>query len=192
MESVTDEILLQRIVSRDEEAFALFYDRYGTLAYSLSYRILGDGTDAEDAVQEVFLNVWRKVWSFDIKRGSVRTWLLSMVHHRSIDIVRRRRGQPLLAEPSNFNNLATEAEDVWHTVASSLDSQVIQRALAQIPEGQRKVIELAYFGGYTHREIADLINLKLGTVKGRLRMGIEKLRGLLKDEGLAKSDAESQ
>ena len=192
MESVTDEILLQRIVSRDEEAFHLLYERYGTLAYSLSYRILGDGTDAEDVVQEVFLNVWRKVLSFDIKRGSVRTWMLSMIHHRSIDQVRRRRAQPPVTPPSDFNEPATEADHVWSSVASSLDSQVIKQALVQITEGQRKVIELAYFGGYTHREIADLMRLKLGTVKGRLRMGIEKLRNLLKDQRLANGNADTQ
>ena len=156
----------------------MLYDKYGKLAYSLACRIVGDSVEAEDVVQEAFVSVWRMSASFNQGRGSVKTWLLSVVHHRSIDLVRRRRGQTSL---DTEIELSDNKLGVWDEVSLVLDRQIIVVALRQIPEEQKKVIELAYFGGFTHREIAEMTKQPLGTVKGRIRMGMEKLRDLMKD-----------
>ena len=177
MESSPDNLLLKQIALEDEYAFALLYDRYGRSSYSLAYRILMDVHGAEDVVQDVFLNVWRLAGSFDASRGSARSWLLSMVHHRSIDSIRRRRDNTQMNLPMDFKQPGTET-GVWHEVRSNLDRQEIRRALKQIPMEQMKVIEMAYFGGYTHQEIAAKAQLPLGTVKSRIRMGMDKLRDL--------------
>lgn len=181
MEHPVDENLLQQIALGDENAFAMLYDRYGRSAYSLAFRILKDVQAAEDVVQDVFLNVWRLASSFDTRRGNARSWLLAMVHHRSIDSIRRRRDKTRTDMPMEFKQPGTET-GVWEEVIGILNRQAIEKALKQIPVEQRKVIELAYFSGYTHREIADNIQLPLGTVKSRIRMGMEKLRDLLKNQ----------
>ena len=182
MEPPTDEALLKHIGLEDEQALALFYDRYGRLAYSLAYRILGDSGSAEDVVQEAFLNVWRMATSFNGQRGSARTWLLSVVHHRAIDATRQRRRRP--SEPldqEGFDHSPIEVAEVWTALANRLDRQALEKALARIPQAQQEVIQLAYFDGYTHRELAGRLLLPLGTVKSRIRKGLEKLRVLLRD-----------
>lgn len=181
MEALTDNELLQRTALGDQQAFALLYDRYGKPAYSLAYRIVGDGHDAEDVVQDAFLSVWRMARSFDVRRGNARSWLLSVVHHRAVDIMRRRRGQPPLFQSSEAGPGQVELTDVWQEVLDSIDGQIVRRALARIPDDQRRTIELAFFGGYTHREIAQKENIPLGTVKSRIRVGMDKLRELLKE-----------
>ncbi|MBI2872460.1 MAG: sigma-70 family RNA polymerase sigma factor [Chloroflexi bacterium] len=179
METPTDEVLLQCVAMQDEQAFASLYDRYGRLAFSLAYRILGDRAGAEDVVQEAFLNLWRMARSFDARRGNARTWLLALVHHRAIDKVRRQRGQPFTDHSLDAVLAPGEPEDVWNKVATIIDREAIEKALAQLPQEQRQVIDMAYFGGYTHSEIAELTRVPLGTVKGRIRVGIEKLKRLL-------------
>ncbi len=181
MESSIDDFLLQQVALGDENAFALLYDRYGRSAYSLAYRILKDVQTAEDVVQDVFLNVWRLASSFDARRGSARSWLLAMVHHRSIDNIRQRRDKTQMNLPMELKQPGTET-GVWQEVMGNLDRQDIEKALKQIPMEQRKAIELAFFIGYTHREIADDARIPLGTVKSRSRMGMEKLRDLLKHQ----------
>ena len=169
MDTMSDEALLEGIAYGNETALALLYQRYGGLTYSLAVRIVGDLHAAEDVVQESFLNIWRMAHSFNVRRGSAKTWLLSVVHHKAIDACRRRRGRlPDNANP-DLIPLPLEVEDVWEEVA----------ALSLIPEDQREAIEMAYFGGYTHREISELKQVPLGTVKGRIRIGMEKLRDLL-------------
>lgn len=192
MEPVADEMLIEQVVSGDEQALALLYDRYGGMAYSLAYKILTDRTSSEDVVQEVFLTLWRKAQSFDIRRGEVRTWLLTMVHHRCIDVIRRQRGKATLQITPDFNHPASEADGVWNLVVHSLDSEAIQNALTQIPEKQKQVIDLAYFGGYTHSEIAEMLQVPLGTVKARIRMGVEKLRNILRDNVLEAENEQSR
>jgi RNA polymerase sigma-70 factor (ECF subfamily) len=182
MESTTDEVLIQRIALGDEQAFALLYDRYGKPAYSLAFRILGDGPDAEDVVQEAFLNVWRMARSFDSRRGTARTWILSVIHHRAVDVYRRRRGMVQTNPSQDFQQPMLEVGEVWQEVVGNLNREAISNALNQLPEEQCKVIELAYFAGYTHREIAEIMQMPLGTVKSRIRIGVEKLRNLLKDQ----------
>ena len=182
MESLIDDALLQRIALKDESAFALLYDRYGRSAYSLAYRILGDTHSAEDVVQDVFLNVWRSAISFDGRRGKARSWLLSMVHHRAIDVIRRHRGRLSMNPFTDVDHLGTETSGVWEDVVESLHRRAVEKALNQLPKEQRGAIKLAYFDGYTHREIAELTHQPLGTVKSRIRMGLGKLRDLLKDQ----------
>lgn len=179
MEPPTDEILLQRIALGDEEAFSLLYDRYGKPAYSLARRIVGDGGEAEDVIQDAFLNIWRMARSFHTAKGNARSWVLAVVHHKAIDVCRRRRGKPTMSQLEDFQQPLIEAPEVWQEVADILDRQAIGKAMDQLPEGQRQAIELAYFGGYSHGEIAKLTQLPLGTVKSRLRTGMEKLRKLL-------------
>ena len=178
MDTMSDEALLEGIAYGNENDLALLYQRYGGLAYSLAVRIVGDLHGAEDVVQESFLNVWRMANSFNTKRGSARTWLLSVVHHKAIDACRRRRGRP--ADVLSPDSIPIPMEvDVWEEVANNLDREVLNAALSQIPAEQRQAIEMAYFGGYTHREISELKHVPLGTVKGRIRIGMEKLRDLL-------------
>lgn len=189
-DEIPDEILLQRLALGDEAAFALLYDRYGKPAYSLAFRILGDGSDAEDVVQEAFLNIWRMARSFDMRRGNARTWILSVIHHRAVDIYRLRQGKPQMNLPSDFQQPLIGAGEVWQEVANNLDREAIGRALGKLPEEQCKAIELAYFAGYTHMEIAEITQVPLGTVKSRIRIGMEKLRNLLKDQDAGVSSAE--
>jgi RNA polymerase sigma-70 factor (ECF subfamily) len=182
MEAPPDEVLLQCIALGDQIAFGLLYDRYGKPAYSLAYRVVKDGAEAEDVVQEAFLNVWRMANSFDRYRGSARSWLLSIVHHKAIDTCRRRRGQPARELSLEFGRFLEGTQDIWQEVVNNLDREAIQKALAKLPQEQQQAIELAYFAGYTQQEIAELLQIPLGTVKGRIRIGMEKLRHLLQDQ----------
>ena len=171
---------------KDAEAFEVFYDRHGGAAFSLAYRILGDRTAAEDCIQEAFISIWRSGGKFDPTRGSVRSWTLSIVRNRAIDALRSKAGKApkltfdddaiLEARPSEER---TEDEAIRHETASE-----VRGALAQLPREQSKCIELAYFGGFSQSEIATMLALPLGTVKGRMRLGLEKIRGELA-EGLA-------
>lgn len=176
----SDEALLRLVAAEDELALGSLYDRYGASAYSLACRILGDRHAAEDVVQEAFLNIWRKAGSFDEQRGAARSWMLSIVHHGAIDTYRRRRNQLPVDSLPDFRQPATAPGEVWNQVALRLDWQAAHKALGQLPIEQREAIELAYFGGYTGREISEIKDLPLGTVKGRIRIGMEKLRNLLK------------
>ena len=170
---------------KDAEAFEVFYDRHGGAAYSLAYRILGDRTAAEDCIQEAFLSIWRSGGKFDPTRGSVRAWTLSVVRNRAIDALRSKAGKApkltfdddaiLEARPAEER---TEEQAILHEMASE-----VRGALTQLPDEQSKVIELAYFGGFSQSEIAAMLALPLGTVKGRMRLGLEKIRGELA-EGL--------
>ena len=178
----SDERLMLAISKGDEDSLGLLYDRYGKLSFSLAYRILGDDGQAEDVVQEAFIKVWRMAGSYNAVRGSARTWLLSVVHHQAVDACRSRRGAPPLEISAEIEATLRMPTDVWDEVAGNLDREALLRALAQIPEDQRTTIELAYFRGYTHREIADLAKIPLGTVKGRIRIGMDKLRELLIDQ----------
>lgn len=190
MEELADDVLLQLINLGNESALGALYDRYGRMAYSLAYRILGDVQAAEDAVQEGFINVWRRAGSFSATRGSARTWILAVVHHRSIDIGRRRRGLTPRELPLELAQLPEHPHDTWSEVSNTLDRELLNGCLERIPEAQREVIRLAYFEGYTQREIAELIGIPLGTVKGRIRIGMAKLRSLLQEMGLGGSTNE--
>ncbi len=178
-----DNDLIQAVVRQDPAALLALYDRYGRIAFALAYRILDDAGTAEEAVQDAFLQIWRRASSFDPSRGSgLRAWLLTVVHNRAIDLRRRRAGY-------RWEVMGDEAieriagPDLWSDVVNGLDRDQIRAALAILPTDQRNAIELAYFEGLTHREIAEQISAPLGTVKGRLRLGLQKLSGLLAEPG---------
>jgi len=148
-------------------------------------RVLGDPGRAEDAVQDAFVNVWNRAASFDAQRGSLRAWLLTSVKNRSIDYLRgrgRREREERELEPDVA--YAQSPSDPWREVALSLERTAVRDALASLPAEQRQVVELAYFGGYTHVEIADMARVPLGTVKGRMRLALEKMGSYLRGRGL--------
>ena len=148
-------------------------------------RVLGDPGRAEDAVQDAFVNVWNRAASFDAQRGSLRAWLLTSVKNRSIDYLRgrgRREREERELEPDVA--YAQSPSDPWREVALSLERTAVRDALASLPAEQRQVVELAYFGGYTHVEIADMARVPLGTVKGRMRLALEKMGPYLRGRGL--------
>jgi RNA polymerase sigma-70 factor (ECF subfamily) len=184
-ERLADEDLMPLIAERDAEAFEVFYDRHAAAAYSLAYRIAGSRGAADDVTQEAFISIWRSGARYDRTRGSVRGWTLGIVRNRAIDALRRDAGK---APKLTFDDEAileqrpadelTEDEAVRRQEASELHG-----ALAELPSEQSKVIQLAYFGGFSHSEIAQMLGMPLGTVKGRMRLGMEKIRGRLA-EGL--------
>ena len=159
------------------DAFELMYDRHGGPAFSLAYRMVGDRTVAEDIVQEAFLSIWRSRARYQRDRGSVRSWVLGIVHHRTIDALRRnlvhdrRRAS---AEGIEERHEARELTDV--EAARRDEARTVRAALEELPDEQCKVIELAYFGGFTHTQIAEMLAMPVGTVKGRMRLGLEKMR----------------
>jgi len=150
------------------------YDAHHRQAIGLAYRILGDMGDAEEAVQEVFLSAWRSGHTYDPARGSTHTWILSMVRNRSIDVLRARRRRPVqpLAEGVDL----PDATDVPAQAVSNVDAASARAALDSLPPEQKQVIELAYFGGLSHTEIAAQLAAPIGTVKGRIRLGLDHLR----------------
>jgi RNA polymerase sigma-70 factor (ECF subfamily) len=162
----------------------MLYDRYGRLAYTLALRVLGDAGAAEDVVQEAFLSVWRRASSYRPERGSLRTWICSIVQHRAIDRLRGRSGRARLDLPLDKAPPEVALSDTWETVAADLERGQIRRALAELPEEQRRTIELAYYAGYSQTEISSVMSVPLGTVKGRTRMALRKLRGSLERQGL--------
>lgn len=176
---------LALVLAGELSALETLYDRYKTLAFSLALRITGDGSLAEDVVQEAFLGVWRNAGRYAAGRGSVRTWLLSIVHHRAIDAVRRRRPAVELPEGDEAPPPALTLPDVWAEVAGRLDREAIASAMARLSLVQREVLELAYYGGLTQQEIAERTGAPLGTVKSRARLGLLALREALTGSGSA-------
>ncbi len=155
------------------------YDQYGGLAFALAYRILGERGIAEDVVQEAFLTVWRQQEMYDAARGSTRTWILTIVHHRAIDQLRGARAKSRADTAIKEAMPLPAKEDTWAAVAQQLEQEWVRGALATLPPEQRQVVDLAYYGGLTHAEIAERVGIPLGTVKGRLRLALEKLRDVL-------------
>ena len=175
---LSDEALVALVARSDESALAELYDRIGGTAYGLAYRVLRDEALAEDAVQEAFLGLWRSAGSFIPERAKASTWILTLVHRRAVDLVRReqrRRTEPLDDAPEPADGSAEEA--AW----LRLDRERVQAALAQLPDQQRETIELAYYGGYTQSELADRLGQPLGTIKSRMFAGLARLRELLDD-----------
>jgi RNA polymerase sigma-70 factor (ECF subfamily) len=171
-----DRAVLVRLADGELDALEDLYDRYKTMAYSIAYRVTNDATLAEDVVQDAFLGAWRNAARYVETRGSVKTWLLAIVHHRAIDAVRRRRPTTELPDLELPSPVSLTEPDVWAEVAAGLDAEVVRRALAELSEVQREAIELAYFGGLTQQEIADRTETPLGTVKSRMRLGLLAMR----------------
>jgi RNA polymerase sigma factor (sigma-70 family) len=171
-----DRAALARISGGELAALEDLYDRYKTMAYSIAYRITNDATLAEDVVQDAFLGAWRNAARYVEGRGSVKTWLLSIVHHRAIDAIRRRRPTTELPEIDAGLPEALTLPDVWAEVSASLDSVTVREALVALSDVQREALELAYFGGLTQQEIAERTGTPLGTVKSRMRLGLLAMR----------------
>jgi RNA polymerase sigma-70 factor, ECF subfamily len=175
--NLADEEVMQLVQRGDPRAFELLYDRHAGAAFSLAYRIVGKRSTAEDVVQEALLSIWRSRLRYDQTRGSVRTWVLGIVHNRAVDGLRRnavhdRRREPL--DVVEERHEAPERTDV--EVARREEARTVRGALETLPEEQRRAIELAYFGGFTQTQIAELLGEPVGTVKGRMRLGLDKMR----------------
>jgi RNA polymerase sigma-70 factor (ECF subfamily) len=181
-----DEELMQRLAYRDLVAFRALYDRYGNLVYSAALRVVRDAQIAEDMVQEIFLRIWRKPESYVAQRGRFPTWLTSVTRNRAVDEIRARgrrfRHETASPEEQERELPASDANDPALTAELSDQRRLILAALAQIPAEQREIIELAYFGGLTQQEIAERLKQPLGTVKTRIRLGMQKLRVALTPE----------
>ena len=179
---LSDEALLSLVASSDDQALAELYDRFGRVAYGLALRILRDEALAQDAVQEAFLAVWRSADRFLAERAKASTWILTLVHRRAVDLVRRedrRRGEPLgrAAEPAAPTTTEDEA-------TLGFERRLVQQALAQLTPEQREALELGYYGGLTQSELAERLGQPLGTVKSRMFTGLSRLRDLLAQAGL--------
>jgi RNA polymerase sigma-70 factor, ECF subfamily len=180
----SDIALMERIVIRDAAALKALYGRYGRVAFALAYRITGEAPAAEEIVQDAFQTAWNRGASFETaKGGNVRGWLLTIVHHRAIDYRRREFDRPPRSLPLDEMDHVLTSPDVWQDVSASLLSEQVRAAIDALPPEQRRAIELAYFEGLSHGEIASQENEPLGTVKGRLRLGLRKLSGMLSATG---------
>src|SRR3954469_21586866 len=174
---LADEDLMHLVSRGDAQAFEVLYERHSGPAFSLAYRMVGTRGAAEDVVQEAFINLWRSGARYERSRGSVRTWLLGIVHHRAIDHLRRavvhdrRRASDEGIQERFEAPERTDAE-----VARRDEARTVRSAMGTLPADQCQVIELAYFGGFTHTEIAEMLDTPVGTVKGRMRLGLKKLQ----------------
>lgn len=176
----SDTDLLKAIANSDSDAFMSLYDRYSRIAFGLAYRILGDQQRAEEVVQDAFMQVWNRAEGFDFnKSGNVRGWTLTIVHHRAIDTHRRNHRHDTKATTLDDHLDLRSAADTWEDVSTRLTRDDMQAALQSLPVDQRRAVELAYFGGLTQSEIAAQEDMPLGTVKGRLRLGLNKMRTVL-------------
>ena len=182
---LADEDLISLVEASDAEAFATLYDRHSRAAFSLAYRMMGDPQAAEDLAQDAFLKVWRSAGSYRAERGSVRTWILSIAHNRGIDQLRshasRRRTQDRIEASAPRSQPSEAFAETWRN--SQRDQ--VREALNTLPSEQLKILELAYFSGYTHVEISEVLSLPLGTVKGRMRLGLKKIRTYFESRGAA-------
>jgi RNA polymerase sigma-70 factor (ECF subfamily) len=157
------------------------YDRLSRQAFGLAYRMLGDSQSAEDVVQDAFLSVWRAAERIDASRGKLQSYVLTVVHRRAIDVLRARKAPVVQLGADDAPDIRDERTDVLETVTMVLDAQAIRNALGALPKEQRRVVEMAYFRGLTHVEIAEGLALPLGTVKSRLRLALDKIRAALYD-----------
>ena len=183
IQRLADEEVMVLLRDGNPDAFEVIYDRHGGAAFSLAYRMVGDRNVAEDITQEAFLSMWRSRARFDRERGSVRTWVLGIVHHRTIDALRRNIAHDrrrTSAEGLEERQEASERTEV--EVARRDEAREVREAMQTLPGEQLEVVRLAYFGGFTHTQIAEMLNQPVGTVKGRMRLGLEKLRRALSPE----------
>jgi RNA polymerase sigma-70 factor, ECF subfamily len=184
---LSDEALISAIASGAVWAMEPLYQRYSRVLYSLAYRMIADHQIAEDLIQEAFLSVWRRATSYSPQSGAVRSWLVSIVHHRAIDYLRAVRRRSALKETTweeAEQDERTAFPDVWDEAWRSVQSAQVRVALMNIPTEQRMVIELAYFQGWTHSEIAAGCQIPLGTVKARMRLGLLHLKRELAQLGV--------
>jgi RNA polymerase sigma factor (sigma-70 family) len=177
---LSDEALVALVARGDEDALAELYDRVGRIAYGLALRVLRDERHAEDAVQEAFLQVWRSAATFRAERAKASTWILTLVHRRAVDLVRReerRQADPLTDDSASVTAPEETDEAAW----LRFERERVQVALKQLPDVQREALELAYYGGFSQSELADRLGVPLGTIKSRMFAGLARLRELLDD-----------
>jgi RNA polymerase sigma-70 factor (ECF subfamily) len=182
---LSDEALLSLVASSDDQALAELYDRFGRVSYGVALRILRDEALAQDAVQEAFLGIWRSADRFLADRAKAGTWILTLVHRRSVDLVRRedrRRGEPLERAPEPVAPSTAEDE-----VTLGFQRRIVQDALSRLPPEQREALELGYYGGLTQSELAERLDQPLGTIKTRMFTGLARMRDLLAQAGLEES-----
>jgi RNA polymerase sigma-70 factor, ECF subfamily len=185
LQLLADEDLMPLVERKDPRAFEIVYDRHGGAAFSLAYRMVGNRSAAEDITQEAFLSLWRSGARYDRARGSVRTWLLGIVRNRAIDLLRR---EVMQAPAISFDDEISADKRPASTVETDVEAlrreaaREVRGVLNELPGDQMRVIELAYFGGLTHSQIADMLGMPLGTVKGRMRLGMEKIRARLAEQ----------
>jgi RNA polymerase sigma-70 factor (ECF subfamily) len=178
--SLADEDVMQYVRKGDPRAFEVLYERHSGVAFSLAYRMVGKRAQAEDVVQEAFLSIWRSGARYERARGSVRTWVLGIVHNRAIDSLRRATVHDKRRASDEGIEERFEARDRTDVeVARREEATTVRTAMDTLPPEQSQVIELAYFGGFSHSEIAEMLSMPVGTVKGRMRLGLEKMRGAL-------------
>jgi RNA polymerase sigma-70 factor (ECF subfamily) len=179
---LADEELMELVAGNDANAFEIVLERHTDAAFALAYRICGRRSVAEDIAQEAFLAVWRSGARYDRARGSVRTWTLGIVHNRAVDALRRSNvHERRRISDEGIEETLEAAERTEAQAVENATSREIRGALGELPSEQRRVIELAYFGGFTHVEIASMLGAPVGTVKGRMRLGLRKLRDRLQD-----------
>jgi RNA polymerase sigma-70 factor (ECF subfamily) len=174
---LADEELIAHVREGDASAFEVLFDRHAAAAFSLAYRMCGRRELAEDVVQEAFLSLWRSGMRYERARGTVRAWVLGVVHNKAVDTFRRetvKTGRDVHDDTAAERMPARERTD--GDVERRIDADLVRGALTGLPSDQRHVIELAYFGGFTHNQIAELLELPAGTVKGRMRLGLNRLR----------------
>ena len=175
---LADEELMPLVNNGAPKAFAALYDRHSQAAYCLAYRMMGEKQAAEDLAQEAFIKVWRRAGSYRAQKGSVRTWILSIVHNRGIDQLRSHASRRRTQEKIEASAASSQPSEAFAETWRNTQSEQVREALSTLPKEQLKILELAYFFGYTHVQIAELLNVPLGTVKGRMRLGLQKMRGL--------------
>jgi RNA polymerase sigma-70 factor (ECF subfamily) len=178
VQRLADEDLMLLIAREDPLAFEVFYDRHAGASYSLAYRIVGSRTTAEDVTQEALLSIWRNGARYDRARGSVRSWTLGIVRNRAIDLLRKESGRsPKLAAGGDEILERRAAEELTDVEAVRRETaHEVRGAIKELPDDQSRVIQLAYYGGFSHSEIAEMLNEPLGTIKGRMRLGMDKIR----------------
>ena len=180
LRSLADEDVMQLVRRGDARAFEVIYERHSAAAFSLAYRMMGTRGGAEDVTQDAFLSLWRSGARYDRARGSVRTWVLGIVHHRAIDALRRATvHNRRLAGDEGIEERFEASERTDVEAARHEEAGVVRGALETLPSDQCQVIELAYFGGFTHTEIAEMLEAPVGTIKGRMRLGLKKMRAQL-------------
>jgi len=173
---VTDEQLMQHVAMGDQEAFAALYDRYADRVYGLVRRVLRDPSQSEEIAQEVFVEAWRQARQYDAGKGSVTTWLLTLAHRRAVDRVRSEQSARAREERVSARDQVVDYDPVSEQVEVRLEHEQVRRALGELTDLQRQAIELAYYGGNTYREVAELLGTPLATVKTRLRDGLIRMR----------------
>jgi RNA polymerase sigma-70 factor (ECF subfamily) len=181
--ALADDEIIVRLRAGESWAMSVLYDRYGRLVFSLAFRILNDRGAAEETVQEVFVKVWKRCREYDTKRGKFSSWLTGIAHNHAIDELRRRRVRPAASEDGTeaMEMVIDDGPAPLDLAVQSLERRRIVDALCKIPEEQRRAIEMAYFEGLTQQEIAERLGEPLGTIKTRMRLGMQKLKTLLEE-----------